>query len=75
MSILNNPFTKDPETFLNIFQYSNWYMFLLKVSDKTRIQLSLIKEGLSIREGRDVSFNYVIQELLKIYEREAKKQR
>ena len=50
-------------------------MFLLRVSDKTRIQLTLIKEGLAVREGRNVSFNYVIQELLKSYEREAMKQR
>ena len=50
-------------------------MFLLRVSDKTRIKLTLIREALSIREGRGVSFNYVIQELLESYEREAQKQR
>ncbi len=50
-------------------------MFLLRVTDKTRIQLTMIREALSLREGREVSFNYVVQELLRAYEREAQRLR
>ncbi|MFW6117285.1 MAG: hypothetical protein ACOC6G_01710 [Thermoproteota archaeon] len=42
-------------------------MYLVKVKDETKIALNLIREALSKREGQEVSYNYVIEELLEVY--------
>ncbi|MFP3951588.1 MAG: hypothetical protein ACLFVP_05560 [Candidatus Bathyarchaeia archaeon] len=42
-------------------------MYLLKVTDETKTELNLIRDALSRREGETVSYNYVIEELLKVY--------
>jgi hypothetical protein len=50
-------------------------MSLVRVSEETRIKLTMIREALSFKEGRTVNYNDVIKELLKCYEESAKKPR
>ena len=42
-------------------------MYLLKVTEKTKTELNLIRDALSRKEGKEVSYNKVIQELLAVY--------
>lgn len=42
-------------------------MYLVKVKEETKTELNLIREAFSKREGKEVSYNYVIEELLKVY--------
>jgi len=47
-------------------------MYLLKVKEETKTELNLIREGLSKRHSREVSYNYVIEELLRVYKEQSK---
>jgi hypothetical protein len=47
-------------------------MYLLKVKEEIKTELNLIREGLSKRHGGEVSYNYVIEELLRVYKEQSK---
>jgi len=47
-------------------------MYLLKVNDDIKTELNLIRESLSQRQGNEVSYSYVIEELLKVYKEYSK---
>jgi hypothetical protein len=47
-------------------------MYLLKVNDDIKTELNLIRESLSRRQGGEVSYSFVIEELLKVYKEYSK---
>lgn len=59
------------DNYFNI-QLQFYYMYLLKVKEEVKTELNLIREGLSKRQGEEVSFNYVIEELLRVYKETSK---
>jgi hypothetical protein len=47
-------------------------MYLVRVSEETRIKLTMFKEAFSFRDGQSKDYNDVIKELIDFYGRHAK---